>query len=209
MRAVGIARIIKRQVEKIRTNDEESDMIDRKGIFSFLAITFGITYAIEFGLIASGVRFDGDVPVLWAQLVIAAVMWVPAAAAVITTRFITKEKLSSTGLRFGSWKPYLVSALLFPALFILIYLLTWALGLGQPDWQMSTIMAQMAAQGADMTGTPPPQTMLLILFFVSIFAAIWINSLFGFGEEWGWRGYLLPRLMPLGKVKAYLLLGVG
>jgi hypothetical protein len=32
--------------------------------------------------------------------------------------------------------------------------------------------------------------------------------LFAFGEEWGWRGFLLPRLMPLGKLKAYLILGV-
>ncbi|MEU4719698.1 CPBP family intramembrane glutamic endopeptidase [Nonomuraea dietziae] len=29
-----------------------------------------------------------------------------------------------------------------------------------------------------------------------------------FGEEWGWRGWLLPRLMPLGQGKALLLSGV-
>ncbi|MFD1938040.1 CPBP family intramembrane glutamic endopeptidase [Nonomuraea mangrovi] len=29
-----------------------------------------------------------------------------------------------------------------------------------------------------------------------------------FGEEWGWRGWLLPRLMPLGRTKALLLSGV-
>jgi CAAX protease family protein len=28
-----------------------------------------------------------------------------------------------------------------------------------------------------------------------------------FGEEYGWRGYLLPRLLPLGEVRATLLLG--
>jgi uncharacterized protein len=183
-------------------------MVDRKGILSFLAITFAITYTIEIGLIATGVRFDGDAPVLWAQLVIAGVMWVPAAAGVLTTRLITKEKISSTGLRFGSWKPYLISALLIPALFILVYLITWGLGLGQPDWQMAHFMGQMAAQGADLTATPDPGQMYIMLFALSVFGAIWINSLFGFGEEWGWRGFLLPRLMPLGKGKAYLLLGV-
>jgi uncharacterized protein len=186
----------------------EAGMIHRKGIFSFLAITFGITYAIEIGLIAAGVRFDGAVPVLWAQLVIAGVMWVPAAAALITTRFITKEKLSTTGLRFGSWKPYVVTAFLIPTLFILVYLLTWGLGLGQPDWQMNVFLSQMAATGADMTRMRSPELMYAGLFLVSLFGAIWVNSLFGLGEEWGWRGYLLPRLMPLGKVKAYLLLGV-
>ena len=29
----------------------------RKGVLVFLAITFGITYAIEFGMIAAGMRF--------------------------------------------------------------------------------------------------------------------------------------------------------
>ena len=43
---------------------------------------------------------------------------------------------------------------------------------------------------------------------LSIIVGPTINGLFGFGEEFGWRGYLLPKLMPLGKVRAYILLGV-
>jgi membrane protease YdiL (CAAX protease family) len=35
-----------------------------------------------------------------------------------------------------------------------------------------------------------------------------VNGLFAFGEELGWRGYLLPKLMPLGKWKAYVLVGI-
>jgi membrane protease YdiL (CAAX protease family) len=29
-----------------------------------------------------------------------------------------------------------------------------------------------------------------------------------FGEEYGWRGYLLPKLLPLGELRASLLVGV-
>jgi hypothetical protein len=52
-----------------------------------------------------------------------------ALATFITTRFITKEKLSSTLLSFGpSIKPYLFTALAVPFAFIITYLLTWAGG---------------------------------------------------------------------------------
>ena len=34
------------------------------------------------------------------------------------------------------------------------------------------------------------------------------NFLATFGEEFGWRGYLLPKLMPLGGRKAMLLIGL-
>ena len=38
--------------------------------------------------------------------------------------------------------------------------------------------------------------------------AIPINMIFTFGEEFGWRGYLLPRLSPLGGVQAAIITGV-
>jgi hypothetical protein len=34
-----------------------------------------------------------------------------------------------------------------------------------------------------------------------------LNVLFAYGEEYGWRGYLLPRLLPLGEIRATLILG--
>jgi hypothetical protein len=34
------------------------------------------------------------------------------------------------------------------------------------------------------------------------------NIPFTFGEEYGWRGYLLPRLLPLGEVRATVLVGL-
>ena len=59
-----------------------------------------------------------------------------------------------------------------------------------------------------MSTAPSPSLILLLLFIISLFAAPFLNSIAAFGEEWGWRGYLLPRLMPLGKWKAYLIVGV-
>jgi membrane protease YdiL (CAAX protease family) len=34
-----------------------------------------------------------------------------------------------------------------------------------------------------------------------------LNLPFNFGEEWGWRGYLLPQLLPLGQWRALLISG--
>jgi uncharacterized protein len=34
-----------------------------------------------------------------------------------------------------------------------------------------------------------------------------INAIFAFGEEWGWRGFLLPKLLPLGQWPALVLTG--
>jgi membrane protease YdiL (CAAX protease family) len=182
-------------------------MPNRKGITSFLVITFGVTYLVEGILILSGFRVT-SLPAVIGQYVIAGVMWVPAAAALITVRFITHEKINSLSLRFGpSWKPYLVTAMLIPLGFLLTYLLTWLLGLGKPDWLLVSFFGTIAASGVDMSTAPSPALLLTALFLISLVAAPFFNSILGLGEELGWRGYLLPRLMPLGKWKAYLLLG--
>ncbi|HEX2979819.1 MAG TPA: hypothetical protein VHO48_06125, partial [Anaerolineaceae bacterium] len=66
------------------------EKIDRKGITSFLLITFLLTYAIEGSLVLSGFNWDG-VPAIFAQYVVMGVMWIPALAAALTIKFVTKE----------------------------------------------------------------------------------------------------------------------
>ncbi len=48
--------------------------------------------------------------------------------------------------------------------------------------------------------------MLVQLLFSIIIAPI-VNGLFTFGEEFGWRGYMLPKLMPLGPRWAMIVQG--
>jgi len=182
-------------------------MLDRKGLFSYLAITFGVTYVIEGALILAGFRAT-DMPMLYGQLIIAATMWVPTAATIITIKFVTREGFGVTNFRIGSWKPYLTSALVVPACFVVTYGLTWLLGLGKPDWQLTQFYAQMLSLGANPAEMPPPVLFLVGTFLGSLIIGPTINGVFGFGEEFGWRGYLLPKLMPLGKFKAYLIGGV-
>ena len=186
----------------------EETKLDPKGIISFLSITFVVTYAIEGGLILSGFRMT-QLPAIFGQLIVAAVMWVPALATVLTIKLVTREGFAIVNFRFGSWKPYLTSGLLVPVCFVLIYGLTWLLGLGQPDWELVQFLAAIRlAAGTDLPAMPSSVLVLPVLFVVTLVISPFINGLFGFGEELGWRGYLLPKLMVLGKVKAYLLLGI-
>jgi hypothetical protein len=182
-------------------------VIDRRGILSYLAITFVVTYAIEGALIASGFRVTGR-PALYGQLVIAGVMWVPTLATILTIRFVTHEGFGITYLRIGPWRPYLKTALVIPAAFVAIYGLTWLLGLGQPDWQLTDFRELVISAGANPSEFPSPSVLLPAMFLATFFVTPFFNSVFGFGEEFGWRGYLLPKLMPLGKTRAYLLVGV-
>ncbi len=182
-------------------------MLDRKGLFSFLAITFGLTYAVEGALILSGFRV-GAIPVLYGQLVLAGVMWVPALATVVTTRWVTREGLGVANVRLGPLRPYLTSAFAVPAVFAVVYALTWALGLGSPDWELRAFRELTTAGGATVAGPAPSGPLLAGLFAASLVVGPTINGVFGFGEELGWRGYLLPKLLGFGRWRAHLLVGL-
>ena len=58
-------------------------------------------------------------------------------------------------------------------------------------------------------GTPlPPTGVLVAMQFATIpFAAASINAVLAFGEELGWRGFLVPALRPLGTWAALLISG--
>lgn len=188
-------------------------MIDRKGILAFLAITFGLTYLIEVPPLLSGLKLVGLTSSA-ATYIFLPIMFMPAVGALLTTKFITHEGFGGLGLRFGnpgrtqSWRTYVSVGLLIPALFIVVYGLTWALGFGQPDWGLEYFKGLFATAGAAAPAMPDTRLVLLAIFISSLTVGSLFNWLFCLGEEIGWRGYLLPKLMPLGKPRAYLLLGV-
>jgi hypothetical protein len=175
----------------------------------FLGLTFAVTYAVELAVIAAGFRIDsGRVPPMAIQYAVLLVMWVPAVATLVTTRWVTREGMGGTMLRLGSWKPYVVMAVVVPLWFAAVYGLTWALGLAQPDWRLAGLYAMIRATGADMTGAPSPGLVLVALLAASVTAGPLLNSALALGEEIGWRGYLLPKTLPLGLPAAHLITGV-
>jgi CAAX protease family protein len=62
----------------------------------------------------------------------------------------------------------------------------------------------LARTGTKLPASTTPEQLAQLDTVVSIVLAfsggILVNMLFTFGEEFGWRGYLLPRPAPLGGV---------
>ncbi len=185
-------------------------MVDKRAIFWFLFVTFGITYAVEGGLLLSGVSFT-LVPPIFFQYAVAVLMWAPTVGAVFTRKVILRESLRAPNarLRVGDLRPYLAIMILMPLAFLAIYALTVVLGLGELDLTLKTFIAQIeAASGQPLPDQPPAATIIAALLFSSIVVAPFVNGLIAFGEEYGWRGFLLPQLLPLGRPRAHLISGI-
>jgi len=178
--------------------------IDRRRIYIFVAIAYAI--AIGLGVV---IYFSGglikDIPFKLKPLattLMMVTMFGPMVAN-IATRLITREGWSNTLLRPNfrrGWLFYLAAWFL-PSLAVIVggglyYLLfpsrfdlsmAYSLGIGM-------LPAERAGD---------PLTLLVILIALGPWPAV----ILGFAEEFGWRAYLLQKLMPLGPRKALLVLG--
>lgn len=182
-------------------------MLHGASILTFIVITFIGTFGVEFWLISQGVRFDTDVvqhtPLGWLLVT----MWMPGIGALVAAKFVEGLSLSeikeSLMLRLGSIGPYFVMLLLAPVALAAMYGLSWLLGLTTPDWNMSAL-AQVTGSDDPIT----PDSVFKLMLPLSIVMGPLIHFVFALGEEIGWRGFLLTRLLPLGKAKAYTIVAI-
>lgn len=181
-------------------------MINRKPLTLYLLLSF--TLAWIFFLLPLTLGEPGSqTRQLATSIFFMLAMWMPGLAAIIVTLFVKKEKFSNLRLnRLGRKRYYLWAWLLFPALAILTGILTLNFNVGQVDLEFSIIKQAMTQiPGGDVLS---PGLIVLVQILAALTFAPLVNTLFALGEELGWRGFLLPELLPLGQWKAVLVSGV-
>ena len=185
--------------------------IDRRRVTVFLAFAYGIAWAFALvvyltgGLANSPVLIPALNVTLATVLLALGVMWAPALAHILT-RLVTREGWGDVGLRPNlrrGW-PYWLAAWFLPGILTLVGMIAFfALFPTFFDPSLGAIM-QLLPPGASID----PWVLAVAQLVQAMLIAPLINGFFTFGEEFGWRAYLQPKLMPLGGRTAILLVGL-
>ena len=178
-----------------------NEKIDRRGIAWFIALTFLPTIVLSL-TIGSMQDSLADKMIIYDKLFLLTAMFFPGISALIVRKFINKECFKNSMMKFGSWKPYLQVALFIPFLYIIIYAITGLLY--PPDFTLKTFMVQAGIE--EMSINSFLFTLVFFIFHTHIRSYCKLRS--GF-----WRGiwmerFSAPKLLPLGREKALIILGI-
>jgi len=189
---------------------------NRQRILIFLGFAFGIAWATALviyltgGLMNSPVYNLGGLQLSLAYILLATVYMFSPAIANLFTRLITKEGKANLTLqpkfKQGRWLYFLAMWLLPGVLTLAGMALFFAIFPRFFDPTLSILTEQLS--GVEGLESINPWVIIALQTLQAILLAPILNAIPTFGEEFGWRGYLQPKLMPLGNRKAILLTGV-
>lgn len=178
--------------------------METKRLFLYLAFAFGLTWIIFFAYIFSGNVWMADGELSGMDQFVSLGMLLPALA-VLLTRWVTKEGFAVTGkdslllgisFREGKWK-YFVLAIVLPWIYFeLGYALMMLLCPKVFDPSYPTVLEMTRQEQAVIWFQP---LMMMVSGVFGSFAA--------FGEEAGWRGYMMPKMIKLWGVKKAVIAG--
>ena len=177
-------------------------MIDRKALTIFLALTFLISWPLFLVPLAFK-NADPQIHQIVTTVAFALAMWGPGIAAIVATKKSGGSFSDLNLKRLGAKRFYLWAWLLFPILALLTGLVTVLFGFGDFDPNLTLINDSLAAMPEDAGMSPA--LLIAVQIGSALTVAPLINMFFAMGEELGWRGFLLPKLLPLGQWKAILI----
>lgn len=159
----------------------------------FLAFTFVVTYVYEIFVIGNLVSNPAYASI--STLLVAAVMFIPALG-VVFTRLVTKEGFKDAWIlpNFRKHIRYYILAWLGPVALIaagtVLYFLVYP---KMFDPNMGYISQAYEAQGINFDPSVVKGLVLVQIVVGALLSPV-LNIFTTTGEEWGWRGYLVPKL---------------
>ncbi|ELZ26823.1 abortive infection protein [Halosimplex carlsbadense 2-9-1] len=189
--------------------------LQRRRLGVFLGVTFAVSWATAgviyaLGGIGAGPTLALGIP-LWLVLLAGPYMWGPAVGHV-ATRWLTDEGFDRGEMLLRvrtrplpwvlGWTGPLVLILAGAALYFLVFPGRFG-GMAAVADLLATVEAQ-TGQEIPLS----PSAFLAVQLVQALVAAPLLNSAATFGEEFGWRAYLLPKLEPLGWRRALVVHGV-
>ncbi len=189
--------------------------LDTRRILIYLAFAFGIAWVASLAVYLTGGLQDSPVVIPQANISLALiliagpVMWAPALAHLLT-RLLTGEGWADVYLRprlKQGW-PYYAAAWLLPGLLTIAGMVVFFLLFPRYyDPELTTLKRMLAQSSVDLE-TVNIWTIVAAQTLQAMLLSPLLNGLATFGEEFGWRGYLQPKLMGLGGRRAMLLMGL-
>ena len=176
-------------------------------IFTLIAIVLAWLVVLPLWLLDEGLRHPS------AGLLLMAMMMTPAIAVLITNRLVRGGRLRDTaGLRMGApgwWRYWIFSWLAIPLFCLAAPFVAALFGFYPLDLvEFSGFRERLIAAGGGIALEQFSIQTLVVFQLGSVLIAPLLNAPLAFGEELGWRGYLLPRLMRFGQIRALVISGV-
>ena len=172
-----------------------------KRIAIFIALTFVLSWTYEFCVVwpvMSGAW--GALSPAIVQMCVVAVMFVPALS-VVLTRLITHEGFSNSAImpvQFKQTWKWWVAGWFGPAVLIIAGAIFYFVVHPEdfdPTFSVLTSTLTASATDAQALSSSDVFTLVMMQVITGILLAPALNLFVCFGEEWGWRGYLLPHML--------------
>jgi len=184
--------------------------LTKKRLIIYLVVAFGFSWILGLVILLTGgldnsPQIGSTQGLTLAYILMVAYMWGPALgnlAARVFTHEGTANLLTNLNLK-QNWRYWLI-AWIAPSLFILLGAALFFVILPQYfDSGFQSIRMQIAFAGQNPDTIDIPQLLVLQALLAILIAPV-LNALATFGEEFGWRAYLLPKLQELGTKKALI-----